>query len=194
MAKFKQKSLDKALNATFNGPKKSKVKIGKHEFNFKKVEITREKGRIFVNGNKGHQISHHLRFRPDDQIFYEFEISRLGKVENIEIKISKGSDKLRGWVKKAKEILEFISAVKEMSDGGGNAKADGGDGDVGKLVRQVAAGKAEALLDGGWRSEALFVIANVMLMLIAEHTLSSRKASVHNFRPRRRLTASALAA
>lgn len=195
MAKYKKANLEKALKSIIQGPSKKKIKIAKHGFNVKKVDVVRKNNRILVNGNKGHHLSHRLKFRPDDQIFYEFEVDALGRIQNAEIKISKGSDKLLGWLKKAKEILEFIDEVNKQFDDepGATGKADSKD-DAAALVRKAAAGRAEELLDGSWRGEAMFIIANVMLMFVAEKALSARKQGVTSFRPRRRVTAAALLA
>lgn len=160
MAKFNEAALEKALKAIFKGPEIKKLKIEKHEFNFKPIEIIRKNGRIFVNGNDGHQISHHLRFRPDDQVFYEFEVSSDGKIENVEIKISEGSEKLKRWLDKADEAIILITALV----GSLGAKSDAAE----ELIKQVATGNAEGLLNGGWRGEAMFVIATTMLLLSAE--------------------------
>ncbi len=160
MSKYNEKALEKALRAIFDGPQKKKVKIKKHKFNFKPIQIQRSGGRLLVNGNKGHQISHHLKWRPDDQVFYEFEVSRTGKIENIEVKISKGSDKLMEWVEKAAKLIEIIG---EMKEGGGQAKADSAD-----LERAIRAGDPAILLNGGWRGEAMFVIATTMFRLAAQ--------------------------
>ena len=185
MSKFNEKALEKALNAIFDGPEKKKVKIKKHEFNFKPIEIRRENESIFVNGNNGHHISHHLRFRPDDQIFYEFEITADGTVEDLEVKISKGSDKLIQWAKTTAEVIALIKVIVSSS----GAKSDLAD----DLISEVVTGKAEGLLDGGWRGEAMFVIGSVMLTLIAEQVKKVNRQNPPTRRQRRPFLATRLA-
>ncbi|MDJ0760534.1 MAG: hypothetical protein QNJ19_14160 [Woeseiaceae bacterium] len=183
MPAFNEQALEKALNAIFKGPEKKKVRIKKHEFNFKKIETREVNGRLFVNGNDGHHISHHLTFRPDDQIFYEFEVTETGQIENVEVKISKGSDKLVKWVKQAGEAIALITTLL----GASGVKSD----DAADLVSEVASGKAEGLLDGSWRGEAMFVIANVMLLLAAEQ-IKKVKPQATRRRPRPRFAVAAI--
>ncbi|MEO0571708.1 MAG: hypothetical protein AAF039_08385 [Bacteroidota bacterium] len=66
----------KVLNAAINGPEIKKKKIPelggtkKHEFNVKPVTLSRStNGELMVYG----QISHHLRFRSDDQHWFAFK-------------------------------------------------------------------------------------------------------------------------
>ncbi|MFK8054284.1 MAG: hypothetical protein AB8F65_15050 [Woeseiaceae bacterium] len=199
MANVRTKGLNKALKAAIHGPSKKKIKWYKHPFNVKAVQVKRKGRRIFVNGNKGHHLSHRLKWRPDNQIFFEFEISPTGQIENLEVKISKGSDKLIGWIKQGLKIADFVKDIfNKLDEGGVDAqmagKADGAAGDIGAIVKKAAAGRASDLLDGSWRGDAMFMIASVALMYIAEQALVARSNAAGGFAARPRITAAALAA
>lgn len=82
-------NLDKAVQAALLGPEIKKLKVFDHEFNVKPAYISKMDNQIVVNG----QISHHLSFRLDDQVYYRF-VKENGEIKNLEIKIDRG-----GWTK-----------------------------------------------------------------------------------------------
>ncbi|PEO00750.1 methyltransferase [Bacillus cereus] len=94
---FPMNNLDKAVQAALLGPELKKLKIFDHEFNVKPAYISKMGNKTLVNG----QISHHLSFRLDDQVYYRF-IKENGEVKNPEIKIDRG-----GWTK----ITALIGAI-----------------------------------------------------------------------------------
>ncbi|MGH0791337.1 hypothetical protein ACQVTU_27350, partial [Bacillus cereus] len=82
-------NLDKAVQAALLGPEIKKLKVFDHEFNVKPAYISKLGNQTIVNG----QISHHLSFRLDDQVYYRF-VKEDGVIKNLEIKIDRG-----GWTK-----------------------------------------------------------------------------------------------
>ncbi|PFN31302.1 methyltransferase [Bacillus cereus] len=82
-------NLDKAVQAALLGPEIKKLKVFDHEFNVKPAYISKLGNQTVVNG----QISHHLSFRLDDQVYYRF-VKEDGVIKNLEIKIDRG-----GWTK-----------------------------------------------------------------------------------------------
>ncbi|MBG9529630.1 methyltransferase [Bacillus thuringiensis] len=82
-------NLDKAVQAALLGPEIKKLKVFDHEFNVKPAYISKKDNQTVVNG----QISHHLSYRLDDQVYYRF-VKEHGEVKNLEIKIDRG-----GWTK-----------------------------------------------------------------------------------------------
>jgi hypothetical protein len=92
-------NLDKAVQAALLGPEKKKKKVFDHEFNVKPAYISKLGNQTVVNG----QISHHLSFRLDDQVYYRF-VKEDGVIKNLEIKIDRG-----GWTKITAPIGAIIA-------------------------------------------------------------------------------------
>lgn len=91
--------LDKAVQAALLGPEIKKLKVFDHEFNVKPAYISKLGNQAVVNG----QISHHLSFRLDDQVYYRF-VKEDGVIKNLEIKIDRG-----GWTKITAPIGAIIA-------------------------------------------------------------------------------------
>lgn len=77
--------MNKAVKAAIDGPAIKKEKVYDHEFNIKKAEKTTEGSRLIVTGH----ISHHLRWRPDDQVYYTI-VKEGNKIISIDRKINRG--------------------------------------------------------------------------------------------------------
>ncbi|HDR3658656.1 TPA: methyltransferase [Bacillus cereus] len=92
-------NLDKAVQAALLGPEIKKLKVFDHEFNVKPAYISKMGNQTVVQG----QISHHLSFRFDDQVFYRF-VKEDGVIKNLEIKIDRG-----GWTKITAPIGAIIA-------------------------------------------------------------------------------------
>ncbi|MGX5634587.1 methyltransferase [Bacillus thuringiensis] len=92
-------NLDKAVQAALLGPEIKKLKVFDHEFNVKPAYISKQGNQTVVNG----QISHHLSFRLDDQVYYRF-VKEDGVIKNLEIKIDRG-----GWTKITAPIGAIIA-------------------------------------------------------------------------------------
>ncbi|WP_417894952.1 methyltransferase [Bacillus thuringiensis] len=92
-------NLDKAVQAALLGPEMKKLKVFDHEFNVKLAYISKLGNQTVVNG----QISHHLSFRFDDQVYYRF-VKENGEIKNLEIKIDRG-----GWTKITAPIGAIIA-------------------------------------------------------------------------------------
>jgi hypothetical protein len=92
-------NLDKAVQAALLGYEIKKLKVFDHEFNVKPAYISKLGNQTIVNG----QISHHLSFRLDDQVYYRF-VKEDGVIKNLEIKIDRG-----GWTKITAPIGAIIA-------------------------------------------------------------------------------------
>ncbi|MDA1775012.1 methyltransferase [Bacillus cereus] len=92
-------NLDKAVQAALLGPEIKKVKVFDHEFNVKPAYISKMGNQTIING----QISHHLSYRLDDQVYYRF-VKENGEIKNLEIKIDRG-----GWTKITAPIGAIIA-------------------------------------------------------------------------------------
>ena len=132
--------MENAMDAALKGPEKKKLKVFDHHFNVKPIEINRQGGRIIVNGH----ISHHLRWRRDDQIYYRI-IKEGNKIIKVERDINRG-----GWAGLA---APFVAAAGTYFTGKPIPP-----GEVEKIGRAV--GKA---VDGSWEGACDAIIANVAL-------------------------------
>lgn len=80
-------ALDDVARAAINGPEIKKLKVVGHEFNIKKADVSR-----MPNGDRKiiGQISHHLRMRKDDQIYYTIIKDKKGKIIKMEKVVERG--------------------------------------------------------------------------------------------------------
>ncbi|MGG0262774.1 methyltransferase [Bacillus mycoides] len=132
-------NLDKAVQAALLGPEIKKLKVFDHEFNVKPAYISKKDNQTVVNG----QISHHLSYRLDDQVYYRF-VKENGEIKNLEIKIDRG-----GWTKITAPIGAIIAqyfGVPVTPD----------------LLSQIGQ-QLGALTDGKWEYTAEAIIAAIGL-------------------------------
>lgn len=140
LAQAKDDPIAVAMRAALYGPEVKKLKVYGHKFNVKPVTIQRDRTGIIVNG----QISHHLRFRPDDQVYYI--ISKSGnRVSSVSRKIARG-----GWA----GIVAPIASVVGSYFTGVPIPPD--------KIETIghAIGRAQ---DGSWEGASDAIIANVAL-------------------------------
>ncbi len=136
-------SIERAMKAVFKGPEVKKLDVYDHEFNVKKAAITRNGKRRTANG----QISHHLSFRPDDQLYYTIvKQGDVVKKEDVEVKISRG-----GAAPFAAPLISAASAYL-----GKPVPPD--------KVEEVSRGLGR-LIEGGWEEAAQAIVHNVGLRL-----------------------------
>lgn len=152
------KGFRKALSAALDGPNVKDVEWTKfgHDFNVKKVEITKTSDGLFIGGSKDHHISRRKRWRPDDQVFYNCQVTKDGEVKDLEISIKSSTDILKEWFKTAGEIVAIVIAII------GALKSD----DLGAAEPTPS---SLALLDGDWEGDAEFLIANIIAFATARH-------------------------
>lgn len=145
----KTKGFERAMRAALDGPDIKDVEWSRHghDFNVKRVVVRNVARGIEIDGSDGHHISHRLAFRPDDQVYYKCTVTRDGKVENLEINVKTSWDTLKEWFADGLKILGAAAAIA--------AKADGP-----AAFEPVPA--STALLDGSWKGDAAFLIANVI--------------------------------
>lgn len=155
-----QAKFEKAMRAALDGPEVKKIKIKDHEFNVKPVTLDRDGSTIDVKG----QLSHHLTWRDDDQIHYQFTVvpGQVLSITDIEVNIDRSfMDRAIKvlWEEVLKEVLVELlkSKVEDELD----------DVPLSSALR-VAQNSAESvyersqqLLDGSWEGEANFVIVNI---------------------------------
>ncbi|AFU17547.1 methyltransferase [Bacillus toyonensis] len=98
---FAQSNLETAVQAALNGPEVKKIKVFEHEFNVKEIEVV---DRGAAGKDVYGQISHHLSFRPDDQLYYKFT-KKDGEVTGFEFHIDRG-----GWTPIVAPLLSLLAA------------------------------------------------------------------------------------
>jgi hypothetical protein len=150
LAEVKRSNLAAAIQAALKGPEKKKIRIARHEFNVKPVTITRrDDGSIVVDGGNGHHISHHVSMSPDDQVYFSVTKKPDGSVEPWEPRIEK-------WGPWIPELIAVLTKAYTIAKATGVLKADGG-------VDEAVLKETATRLDGTWKGEAKFLIANIVL-------------------------------
>lgn len=137
-------NFETAMKAALQGPEKKKLKIFDHEFNVKPVEVSQQDKQTTVIG----QISHHLSFRKDDQVFYRI-VKEDNEVKDIKVEISRG-----GAAPFVAPLISGLAALKGVSIPPDKIEA------VGQQL-----GKA---IEGKWEDTAQFLIANIALRVDAD--------------------------
>jgi hypothetical protein len=152
-------NFEKAMKAALEGPEVKKIKIEKHEFNVKPVKSTGD--RVTGPMYKG-QISHHLAWRDDDQVYYEFQVHAAQRVTIEQVKVQVDES----WMQKiVVDLIESLGeALKEWLTEKGKEKLDAS-------TKALATNSEDAqrrifeeskhLLDGSWLGEAKFMIVNI---------------------------------
>ena len=136
-------AFEAAMKAGLYGPEKKKIEIYDHEFNVKPMRCSVvDKATISCQG----QISHHLSFRPDDQVYYT-----IVKEGNVIKEVTKSVDK--GGA--APFIGPIASAIAEAYSIKGLTPKKATD------IFQ----KLGLLLDGRWETSSDFIIANLALRM-----------------------------
>ncbi|QEG34242.1 hypothetical protein [Bythopirellula goksoeyrii] len=128
--------LELAAQHAINGPEVKKIKVMNHEFNIKKARVVRTDNSTTITG----QISHHLSFRDDDQVYYTISKSN-GRVTSIEIKIDRG-----GLAPYASQVAGKLLGVKILEE------------KIESTIREL--GRS---YDGNWESAADAIVATIAL-------------------------------
>ncbi|EOQ10167.1 hypothetical protein [Bacillus cereus] len=136
---FEMHNLDLAVQAALVGPEVKKLSVFDHEFNVKPAYISKVGDKTLVNG----QISHHLSFRPDDQLYYRF-VKENGEIKDLEIKIDRG-----GWTKIAAPIGAILAAYNGLP-----IKPD--------LLEKIGQ-QLGGVIDGKWEYAAEAIVAAIGL-------------------------------
>lgn len=136
-----QNNMDLSVQAALFGPEIKKVDVFGHEFNVKPAYISKEDHVTIVNG----QISHHLSWRPDDQLYYRIEKEN-GEVKKIEIEIDRG-----GW---SSISTPFLLILAEYA--GVTITPD--------LLEKIGRQMGE-FIDGKWEYAAEAIISNIALQV-----------------------------
>jgi len=134
-------SIERAMKAVFKGPEAKKLEVMDHEFNVKPASISRNGKKRTANG----QISHHLSFRPDDQMYYTI-VKQGDIVTSQEVKVARGGV--------SPLVAPLISAASAYM--GKPVPPD--------KVEEVGRGLGR-LVEGSWDEVAQLIVANVALRL-----------------------------
>jgi uncharacterized protein with LGFP repeats len=132
-------TMSDAVKAALFGPERKKLKIYDHEFNVKPAQPEKQGNRLLVNG----QLSHHLSFRPDDQVYYVITIEDAA-IKHVTREISRG-----GAAPLAAPIVSAVSAYY-----GAPIPPDKAE-EVGRALGGI--------VDGKWETAAQIIIANIAL-------------------------------
>jgi len=136
-------AFEASMEAGLYGPEKKKIDIYGHEFNVKPMRCSVvDKGTISCQGH----ISHHLSYRPDDQVYYT-----IVKEGNVIKEVTKSVDK--GG---AAPLLAPIASVI--------AQAYGIKGLTPEQATDVFQ-RLGRLLDGRWETSSDFIIANLAIRM-----------------------------
>lgn len=138
---FSQSNLETAVKAALYGPEVKKIKVFEHEFNVKPIEVVDlGGGKKYVKG----QISHHLSFRPDDQVYYEFTVKDGEVLGTPQYHIDRG-----GFTPIAAPLLSIIAAYNGIPIN---------PNDLNTIGQQI--GK---VIDGSWEHAAQSIATVVSL-------------------------------
>lgn len=132
--------LKEALKAALKGPQDKGIKLYDHGFNVKPVERIKDGDKLTVSGH----MSHKLRWRPDDQIYYIIRKEK-GVIKKVEIKFNRGG--------LAPIAAPFVSALGAYL-GGVTVPPD----EVEKVGRKLG-----ALVDGKWETACQILIAEIAI-------------------------------
>jgi hypothetical protein len=152
-----QAQFTRAMKAALEGPEVKKVKPERHEFNVKPIKVEKLADGLKIIGEDGHHISHHLSFRPDDQVRYTAMVNNDGVLQSLDVKVKSSWEQIKELGSLAAAIVGFFAS----------AKAD--DAALSPIPG------TELLLDGKWRGEADFLIANIVAHAARKHL--KRKSS-----------------
>lgn len=157
MPAFANSALDKAVERAVVQKKETKKvnTYNGHEFNIKPVSVVP----LGVAGFeiKG-QLSHHLRFRKDDQFYYTVRIDRTGTIQKFDEKIDKGGLTSMLLDLKAGEIVSKLT--------GGAVPSSIAEKGIEKAGRWLG-GK----LDGSWEGAARKVVIRIGLQVAHTYNL-----------------------
>ncbi len=180
---IKQENFRRALKAALDGPQAKDVEwtSNGHDFNVKKAHISKVAGELLIDGTDGHHLSHRLRFRPDDQLFYKCRVAPSGDVRSLEINVKSSVDILKDWFETAGKIAAVAGTILgagQQATGDGTGKADKVD-----LDKATPTPSSIELLDGDWRSDAEFLIANIITYATLREfpELATRPAPIAGF-------------
>ncbi|HLT48102.1 MAG TPA: hypothetical protein VK002_12790 [Rubricoccaceae bacterium] len=159
------RTITHAASAALHGPERKKLKVDGHHFNVKPAQVTEHAGVLTLIGT----LSHHIRFRPDDQVSYRVRVRR-GRIEEVHVEINRGGlAPLAGPVASAVGAYFGVTIPPEEAEG--------------------AFQKLGQATDGRWESAAQALIAGIALCLATNPPRRPRtpaRASRPHVRDRRR--------
>ncbi|MFW5634958.1 MAG: hypothetical protein ACOCYR_08720 [Erythrobacter sp.] len=156
------KEFRRALKAAIEGPEVKKVSWGgRHEFNVKKVRISKTADGLLIDGEDGRHISRHRTWRPDDQVYYTCKVRKDGTVADLRISIKSSEDILKEWFETAGKIAALVLVILQSTQ---KAKEDGVND---PLEQAEPTSTSLELLDGDWEGDAEMLIANIIAYAVA---------------------------
>lgn len=146
--------INKCMSAVVNGPQKNDLKIYGWGFNCKPWKISKSNGTWLVKG----QLSHQLRWRPDDQINYTFKIGKNGKIDAPKISIDAGGFRaIPGPIK---------NAIEEVVDGF-----------VGGYASEIYSSLERVTRSDGWEKVASSLVTRISLEAAKKYRSSNKALS-----------------
>lgn len=79
------RTIDLATSAALHGSERKKLEVDGHHFNVKPAQVVGDDGALTLIGT----LSHHLRFRSDDQVAYRVRVED-GRIEEVAVEINRG--------------------------------------------------------------------------------------------------------
>lgn len=134
-------SIERAMTAVFEGPEVKQLEVYDHEFNVKPAQINRDGNKVTANG----QISHHITWRKDDQVYYTI-VKEGDEVKSVEIKIARGG---------ATPVLAPLISIAATYVG-----VPVPPDKVEEVGRMLGRG-----IEGGWEEVAQVLVSNIALRL-----------------------------
>ncbi len=135
-----------------------KVKAYGHHFNIKPVKITRDGMGYIVKG----RLSHHLKWRKDDQYDYTVKVNYRGEIIEMDEKIN------RGGLTSTLAKIPIGEILKKKSDTAKNAPVDGKT--INSAIKKAGrwlGGK----IDGKWEGAARKVVVAIGAQVAKSRTL-----------------------
>ena len=133
--------LNEAVHAAIHGPERQDIDIRGHGFNVKPITRQDVNGVLHAWG----QISHKLKFRPDDQVFFHLQ-KKDGMMQIVDRELNRG-----GWQKLAGPASSVIAAYFGVP-----------------LAPEAVSGVMNSIADinpSGWEQACDMIIASVALHL-----------------------------
>jgi len=157
--------MERAMKAVFGKKQVKKLKIKGHKFNVKPAKFTSSEKTFIIKG----QISHCLKWRDDDQVYYTIKMDMAGRITDLQINVKKS--KLQRVLKAGWKVVKEILRKKAEEKWANTSQKLSISAELN--AREEAIKLAENKIGkGGWEKAAACIVANVMVR--AKPTSSKR--------------------
>jgi hypothetical protein len=137
--------LGNCIQGAIKGPERKFLKIFDHEFHCKPLEKRSEGNTVRVDGH----VSHHLSFRPDDQVYYTFVVAPDGSYNDLKIDINRG-----GLAPYLSPIASAVGAYYGVS--------------ISPEMAETFFREAGRLSDGSWEKVAKTIVNSIAVALAGQ--------------------------